>query len=180
MAVPTLKTERLLLRPFSMDDVPAVVDLAGQRQIAATTLLIPHPYSPSDAEKWIERHDAEFASGRNANFAITLRGSLIGAISMVTSPEHQRAELGYWIGVPFWGQGYATEAGREVVRYGFTDRDLLRLTAHHFANNPASGRVLERMGMKKEGLFPRHIQKWGTFVDCIMYGMLREDFSPAR
>ncbi len=178
MGIPTLRTERLVLRPFVAGDAEAVVALAGAREIAEMTLLIPHPYAKADAEKWIAGHEAEFAAGTGANFAIALHnetgGTLVGAIGMVISGAHQRAEIGYWVGVPFWGMGYATEAGREVVRYGFEERNLARLTAHHFGHNPASGRVLEKIGMVREGLFPRHVMKWGRLVVCVLYGVVRE------
>jgi [ribosomal protein S5]-alanine N-acetyltransferase len=181
MGIPTLRTERLVLRPFAMSDADAVTALAGAREVAATTLLIPHPYQKSDAEKWIAGHEAEFASGAGADFAIVVRdGPVVGAIGLRLSKEHNRADLGYWIGVRFWGCGYATEAGREILRYGFLDRGMERLTAHHFATNPASGRVIEKLGLKKEGVFPRHVRKWGEYVDCVMFGVLREDWERGR
>jgi [ribosomal protein S5]-alanine N-acetyltransferase len=188
MGIPTLRTERLVLRAFSMGDAEAVTALAGAREVAATTLLIPHPYQKSDAEGWIAAHGAEFASGVGADFAITLRegatalreGTVVGAIGLRLSKEHNRADFGYWIGVPYWGCGYATEAGREILRYGFVDLGMQRMTAHHFATNPASGRVIEKLGLKKEGVFPRHVRKWGEYLDCVMFGVVREDWERAR
>ena len=180
VGVPTLMTKRLKLRGFSHGDIADVVRLAGDIEIARMTLLVPHPYETRDAEVWISSHEAAFNEGKSAEFAITLHdGTLIGAIAIVFSKQHERAEIGYWIGVPFWGKGYATEAASEIVRYGFEDRGQARLTAHHFAHNPASGRVIEKIGMKREGLFPKHVKKWGEFVDCVMYGMLREDWRTA-
>jgi ribosomal-protein-alanine N-acetyltransferase len=173
---PALRTERLVLRPFEMDDAPVVQALAGEREIAATTLLIPHPYPDSAAEQWIGTHQAGFEEGRSAIFAITLAesGALIGAIGLTISAEHHRAELGYWIGRDHWGRGYATEAGRAVIDYAFRELDLQRVEAHHFANNPSSGRVLEKLGMQREGYMRRSVFKWGDFVDTIHYAILRE------
>ena len=86
------------------------------------------------------------------------------------------AELGYWIGVPFWGQGYCTEAGLAVLEYGFVERKLNRIQAMHFTRNPASGRVLEKIGMKCEGLRKQVIKKWGEYVDLAYYATLREQY----
>jgi RimJ/RimL family protein N-acetyltransferase len=89
--------------------------------------------------------------------------------------QHQRAELGYWIGVPFWGHGYATEAGRAVVRHGFENFKLNRIFAAHFEGNEASGNVLRKIGMKHEGCARQAIMKWGKVMDLEMYAILRED-----
>ena len=120
-ALPTLETARLNLRPFLLSDAPVVQRLAGAREVAETTLSIPHPYGDGVAESWISAHQAEFERGESVTWAVTPRPAtpLIGAISLAVSGAHNRAELGYWIGVPFWNQGYCTEAGRSVLRYGF-------------------------------------------------------------
>lgn len=178
MSIPTLKTHRLILRPFEISDAPEVQRLAGDHAIAEMTLLIPHPYEDGMAEDWISTHAPTFEAGEGVTFAITLRadGTLLGAISlMAIAPGHQ-AELGYWIGVPYWGQGYATEAARAVVDYAFTTLNLARVHAHHFAHNPASGKVLRKIGMKYEGCRRRHVHKWGQLEDIEMYGVLKEEW----
>jgi RimJ/RimL family protein N-acetyltransferase len=166
-----------LLRPFAASDAPAVQLLAGEREIAANTLSIPHPYLPGMAESWIATHETMRAEGKKVSFAITLaqERTLIGAIGLEIAAEHRRAELGYWIGKPYWGRGYATEAARAVVDYGFKSLGLQRIHAGHFSRNPASGRVLAKIGMRKEGTLRSHIEKWGTFVDVEFYGILRSD-----
>ncbi len=118
---PTLRTERLILRPFEPADAPAVQRLAGDARIADTTLSIPHPYLDGMAEQWIGTHQERFDKGELVNFAITLRdsGELIGAIGLEVRRSQNRAELGYWIGVPFWNRGYCTEAARAVLAHGF-------------------------------------------------------------
>jgi [ribosomal protein S5]-alanine N-acetyltransferase len=180
MTSPTLITPRLILRPFNLADAPAVQCLAGERSIAETTLLIPHPYEEGIAEKWIETHAATFESGTGVTFAITSKadGILIGAISLMDISAGHQAEIGYWIGVPYWGQGYCTEAARAVVEYVFTTLNLVRVHAHHFTRNPASGKVLRKIGMKYEGCRRRHVHKWGQFEDIEMYGILREEWEP--
>lgn len=109
---PVLFSRRLRLRPFSIEDAPDVQRLAGAREIADTTLNVPHPYADGMAAAWIETHSVRFAEGKLAAYAITDRdtGGLLGAISLVLQPTHALAELGYWIGVPYWGCGYVTEA----------------------------------------------------------------------
>jgi len=175
---PTLTTERLLLRPFDISDAADARRLAGEREIATTTLRIPHPYPEGAAEEWIGTHQHDFDEGRGVEFAVTDResGELIGSIGLRIDRDHAHAELGYWIGKPHWGRGYATEAGRAVIDYGFRELSLRRIHAHHMAHNPPSGRVLEKLGMKPEGVLREHVFKWGDFHDCAMYGLLRSEY----
>lgn len=151
--------------------------LAGAREVAVNTLTIPHPYPQGAAEEWIAGQPDRFRSREAVVFAVCLRESdeLVGAMGLDLAPEHEKAELGYWIGVPYWGRGYATEAARAVLAYGFGTLGLERVVARHYARNPASGRVLRKLGMRKEGVLRRDIRKWGEFVDVVVYGILREE-----
>jgi [ribosomal protein S5]-alanine N-acetyltransferase len=172
---PILETTRLRLRPYCDADIAELVPLIGTREVAATTLRIPHPYSAQDARDFVARiHDSD-----EVRLAITLRsdGRLCGGIGLRLEPEHQRAELGYWIGLPYWGKGYATEAALAMLRHGFETLKLHRIFASHFTHNSASGRVLGKLGMRYEGCQPEHIRKWDQFVDLELYGMLRQDWS---
>lgn len=175
---PHLDTDRLHLRPFTLDDAPRVAELAGAEEVAATTLTIPHPYALSDATEWIETHQPAFETGTQVVFALTLRdtGEVVGAMGLTIDAENERAELGYWVGVPFWGRGYATEAARAVVGYGLGELALHRIHAHYFTENPASGRVMQKIGMSYEGRMPGHIKKNGVFRDVDSYGVLRENW----
>jgi ribosomal-protein-alanine N-acetyltransferase len=175
---PELITERLVSRPFALSDAPVVQELAGDRAIAASTGTIPHPYEDGMAEGWIGTHRQAFEEDKEAVFAITLRegGSLIGRIGLTIDRSHERAELGYWIGKPYWGNGYCTEAARAVVQFGFEDLELNRIYATHFARNPASGRVMAKTGMTREGCRRQHFQKWGVLEDLITYAILRSEF----
>jgi ribosomal-protein-alanine N-acetyltransferase len=174
---PTLTTARLVLRPFMVADAPDVQRLAGEREVASTTLNIPHPYEAGMAEQWINTRHEVYARGEGISFAIVRRADhvLIGAIGLRLEQPHARAELGYWIGVPFWRQGYCTEAARAVVRYGFEVLGLHRIYAAHLTRNPASGRVLQKLGMTYEGCARQHVQKWDVFEDVAMYGILRSE-----
>jgi len=173
-----LRTPRLLLRSFESGDIPAIVRLAGAKEVAGTTVHIPHPYITADAEDFIARMEAEYRQGSVAGFAITLANSreFCGACGLHLAPLQQRAELGYWIGVPYWGRGLATEAARAVVEFGFYTLGLHRIHASHFAANRASGRVLQKIGMRHEGCSREHIMKWGRFVDLENYGLLVGEF----
>jgi len=173
-----LRTARLLLRSFENEDIPAIVRLAGAKQIAATTLMIPHPYTEDDARTFLARANEDFTEGLSAIFAISILPGreLCGAVGLHFADLHRRAELGYWIGVPFWGKGYATEAAGAAVAFGFETLRLRRIYAHHFSENTASQRVLEKIGMRHEGRSRQHVQKWDRFVDVENYGILAEEF----
>ena len=180
-----LRTSRLLLRSFTGEDVPAIARLAGAKEIASTTVQIPHPYAEEDARFFVKKADEDFRAGRSVSFAISLLspGELCGAVGLHIAEAHNHAELGYWIGVPFWGNGYATEAAGAVLEFGFRALRLNRIFAHHFSGNAASQRVLEKIGMRHEGRSRQHIRKWGTYIDLENYGLLAEDFvrsKPAR
>jgi len=173
-----LPTARLLLRSLELEDVPTLVRLAGANEIAATTLNIPHPYTDSDARSFLAKANEDYHSGRSVTFAISILPGreLCGAVGLNIALTHTHAELGYWIGVPFWGNGYATEAANTVLAFGFEMLRLHRIFAHHFSGNIASQRVLEKIGMRHEGRFPQHIQKWSRFIDVENYGLLAEQF----
>ena len=171
---PTLHTARLTLRPFTLADAPEVQRLCGAHEVALNTLLIPHPYPEGAAEEWIGKHQADFDENRVIHFAID-DGQLTGAMALVMK-DNGLAEIGYWVGVPFWGRGYASEAAKEVVRYGFEDLGLRRIFAMHFGRNPASGRVLQHAGLKYEGTLRQHLKKWEEYVDLVCYGALRADW----
>ncbi|HMB69062.1 MAG TPA: GNAT family N-acetyltransferase [bacterium] len=173
---PQLETDRLLLRELRLTDAPTVQRLAGDERIARTT-FVPHPYEDGLAEEWIRSQARDYRDGKLVNFGVVHlgEGGLIGSIGLVLQPRHRRAELGYWIGVPYWGRGYCTEAARAVVRWGFRELDLHRVTAPHFGSNPASGRVLEKIGMRKEGRLREHYLRDGRFEDSVVWGILRSD-----
>lgn len=172
--LPTLATERLMLRPYCEADIAELVPLIGAREVAAATLRIPHPYTELDATAFLTLVQE---SGR-IWLSTTLRGDgrQVGGVGLTVDEQHQHAELGYWLGVEYWGKGYATEAAREMLRYGFADLRLHRIFASHFKHNPASGRILVKLGMRHEGCQQGHIRKWDQFVSLEMYGILRQEW----
>lgn len=164
----------MILRPFKLSDAKQVQRLAGDKRVASTTKTVPYPYPDGVAEAWINTHELAFLESKNAVFAITLKsGELIGAISLDKIIDGHQAEMSYWVGLPFWNNGYCTEAGEAVLQYGFSERWLNRVYACYLARNPASGRVLEKLGMIYEGTLRQHILKWGGYEDLAWMGILR-------
>ncbi len=182
MSQPTIETERLKLRPFRPGDAQAVKTHAGEWDIADTTKNIPHPYEEGMAGEWIAGHAPAYEDGNGVTFAIVLRtdNSLIGAIGLRVDRDHGKGELGYWVGKPFWNQGYATEAARAILAFGFDTLGLNRIHAAHLARNPSSGRVMEKAGMLYEGTARQAMMKWGKYEDLVSYGILRDDPAAVR
>jgi len=176
---PVLRISRLVLRPFAPEDAGEVERLAGERAIADTTLHIPHPYPRGGAALWIATHAPDWAAGTSVTYAITLASDgrrLVGALSVSVARDHARGELGYWIAVEAWRRGYATEASRPVVALAFGELGLHRVQARHLTRNPASGRVMEKLGMRLEGVHRQAIRKWGRFEDVAMYAVLEDEW----
>jgi RimJ/RimL family protein N-acetyltransferase len=152
--------------------------LAGAREIADTTVSIPHPYDLDHALAWIGQQRREAVRGRATNFAIRLLadGPLIGSVGLRDiDPEHLQAELGFWIGREWWGQGYAREAAAAMIEFGFDTLGLNRICAHHMVRNPAAGKVLQAAGMRQEGMLRQRVRKWGVYEDVVLYAILRDD-----
>lgn len=145
---PTIKTKRLILRAFNIKDSSQVKELAGDKRIADVTANIPHPYPEELAREWILSHFEKWKNKKLVAFAITLADSrlLVGAISLMNM-DRGEGELGYWIGVDYWGNGYCSEACRSLVDFGFNTLNLERIYAHHLSRNPASGKVLLNCGL---------------------------------
>jgi RimJ/RimL family protein N-acetyltransferase len=148
-SIPVLETERLILRSPRLEDAKAIAALANDRRIAENTARIPHPYRVADAEAFIAGVNVP---GGETVFLITDLGDTILGGCGVGVLDGQGPELGYWLGVPFWGQGYATEAVRAVIDYAFTELDYAFLNAGARVTNPGSRRVLEKCGFQWTGV----------------------------
>ncbi len=175
--LPILKTDRLILRPFTLDDAPKVQPMAGDPKVADTTLAIPHPYPDGAAEQWINTHESQWHEKQNAIWAICLKdGDLVGTINLCKNQPHNKGWLGYWIGVDYWRNGYCTEAGKAAVAFGFGEMNLNRIYAEHLIRNPASGRVMQKLGMKQEAIHRQHILKNGVYEDVGYWAILRSEW----
>lgn len=158
--MPVLETARLMLRAPRLGDVKAIAHLANDRRIAENTARIPHPYKRADAEAFIST--ADNSADGEATFVITLRdGTLMGACG-IAMPPGEPPELGYWLGAPYWGQGYVTEAVRAVIDFAFTDLGHAALQAGARVTNPASRRVLEKCGFQWTGVGLHRIRALGS------------------
>jgi RimJ/RimL family protein N-acetyltransferase len=155
--VPVLKTARLVLRAPRLEDASQVSVLAGDRRVAENAANIPSPYGIVDVRQWIAE-----ATFEPSTYAITIGGKVIGACSLDGCDGIP--ELGYWIGVPFWGFGYATEAARGLVGRAFNDLGHKALTACARVSNPASRRVLEKCGFQWTGVGLLRIRAIGSSV----------------
>ncbi len=170
-------TPDLVIAPYEPTDVATLVELLADEEIARMTLRIPHPYHPADAETFLASI-AKTATehGEATTFALRLAsGKLIGGIGLSRGEQSwsHRAEIGYWLGRPFWKQGIMTAAVQAIIRHAFDDVGLLKLTAGVFSFNNASARLLEKCGFVEEGCLRRHLPKDGQRIDVRMFGLLR-------
>ncbi|HAS6746125.1 TPA: GNAT family N-acetyltransferase [Vibrio parahaemolyticus] len=147
-----IESNRLILRPFSLAEAKRVAELAGDKQISEMTANIPYPYSVSDAESWIRTHEALFLSGKGVVYAIVLKDTseVVGAISF-PKLENGLGILGYWLGVPYWGRGYATEASKSLISYAKKHYGLTKLQVMHLVGNERSRSVITKLGVKYVG-----------------------------
>jgi RimJ/RimL family protein N-acetyltransferase len=147
-SIPVLETKRLALRAARLEDAKAVAALANDRRIAENTARIPHPYKLADAEQFIVGANKK----GEAAYLITLRdGTIIGACGLMFHYD-DTPEIGYWLGVPYWNMGYATEALHALIDYAFTDLAHDAVQAGARVTNPASRRVLEKCGFQWTGV----------------------------
>ena len=148
----TLETKRLLLRPLCDSDTASLSKIANDWDIAKFLSSMPHPFTLEAAKSFIESSNSAYLDNENIVFAITKRASkkLIGIIELDLNIKDNHATASYWIGKDYWGKGYTTEALEELVRFGFKELNLHRIASHHFHNNPASGKVMQKVGLKPE------------------------------
>ena len=176
------RTERLLLRSFTKNDASEVQRIAGRFEIADTTLNVPHPYEDGMAESWIETHARERDLGTGFTYAIELQPQprLVGAVSLIHSKNHRRAEIAYWVDPDFWNQGIGTEAASILLDDAFDSLELAKVWGAHFAENPASGRILAKLGMRQEALLRSHYSRLGRLRDTVYLGILRSEWETDR
>jgi len=172
-----LVTKRLTLRQLEPHDAESIERLAGEKDVADTTLNMPHPYPAGSASSFIHARSEAAARGDGYSFAITLSESeaFLGIVGLHVVKAHNMAELGYWVGKPYWRNGYCTEAAARMVQFAFEDLKLNRVYAAAMTRNPASYKVMEKIGMKFEGILRNHIRKGDAYEDLRYYGLLQTD-----
>lgn len=169
-----LTTPRLRLRPFALTDAADLARVAGDRSIADTTVTVPHPLDVEGARAWIIDDLARCVRDQHM-FAVEAQdnGRFVGCVGLRhIEAAHGQGELTFWFDVEVRGRGYASEAGAAVVDYAFRTLGLTRLVAHFMTRNPASGRVLAKLGFVSEGLMRRRVRKWGVFEDVELWALL--------
>jgi RimJ/RimL family protein N-acetyltransferase len=170
--------DQILVSDITPADKPAFVEHLKEKQIYDQTLAIPFPYTETDADWWINHvADTTQKYGRSLTWAIrNSQGDLIGCIGFHDfdlGKSHQ-AELGYWLAKPFWNQGIMTQTVKKVSEFGLSEFGLIRITAHVFAFNLGSARVLEKAGYQYEGLLRKNYKKDGRIFDAKLYAKVQE------
>ena len=175
--LPTLETQRLILRPLRMSDAQDLFAYAQDPQVSRHVLWETHT-SLSQSRRFLRAAIRQYRKGLPASYAITLKesGRMIGTIGfMWVNPDYLSAEVGYSLNRAYWNKGIMTEALRRVVAFGFDDLRLNRIEAQHETDNPASGKVMAHVGMRWEGTLRQRIKNKGRFVDVKLYAILRND-----
>lgn len=178
-----IRTERLVLRFPEMRDAPTLVHLLVEPSVSQNIPRIPHPYRRSDAVKWLRqvrkpRFNPSF--GRGYDFMVEMDGALVGACHLSWNLKERRAFFGYWVGLPYRGQGIATEISRGLVDFAFSRLRADRVWALAFADNLASRRVLSKAGLRQEALLRRNAFFRGRWRDDVALGILRREWAQSK
>lgn len=171
-----METKRLFLRKFRVSDAKDVYEWAGDEKVAETINFEMHKdvaESKQITKEILMQPD---------NWAIILKDSnkCIGSIGLIQDKDNHKTQIGYSLNRLYWNKGYVTEALQEIIDYCFNSLKLNRVEAIHYTNNPASGRVMEKAGLKREGKMKQYIYVKGEYKDCIMYGLVREDYKESK
>jgi RimJ/RimL family protein N-acetyltransferase len=175
-----LETDRLILRPPEERDVPTVVALIGDYDVAKNLSTVPHPYTVQHAREWLGKQPANLAAGTDYGFSIARKedGAHIGGCGL--HRKENGNEFGYWLGKPYWKNGYATEAARRIVEFAFFELGLPAVWAGWFHDNPASGHVLAKIGCRPNGQDTRSCMARGHDVICNLVALDRAGYVERR
>lgn len=179
--LPTLETERLILRKMVLNDAEAVFAYASNSEVSRYTLWETHR-SIEDSRAFLEFATQKYENGGEPDWGIVYRGNgcLVGACGLVNwEAEHARAEVGFVLSREYWGRGLISEAVRAILRFGFERMNLNRIEARCIAENAASARVMEKAGMVYEGTLRQREYIKGTYRDIKLYAILKKGF-PGR
>lgn len=178
--MPRLETERLLLRPPHSGDAPAIAEALSDFAVAKNMVAVPYPFSHLDAEAFVADRIAKRAKGEAYSFAVVRKDKprFIGFCALNLNDGVYK--LSTWLGRPFWNNGYASEAARKVLAFAFHDLRADRIQASWFADSPASGRVLEKLGFEPVEAYRRECLARGGFVICNRTVLRRENFGRKR
>ena len=177
--MPTLETPRLRLRKLNMRDAQDIYNYSCDPQVARYVLWDAHR-SIGESRSYLRYMLRKYRLGEPASWGIEWKesGQIIGTIGfMWIQRENASAEVGYSLSRSFWNRGIMTEALQEVIRFGFSGMNLNRIEAQHETQNPASGAVMRKCGMVKEGTLRQRLMNKGRFVDVDLYAILRRDYA---
>ena len=171
---PVIVTKAFTLRPIRNSDAADIVKLINDKGIARNLLSVPHPYGMKDAREWLRRVSSSRRKKIKTwiSFAIDIDGRLVGDISIFKIKGH-KAEIGYWLGRPYWGKGIMTRAVKEIVKFAFNDLGLTRISAYTFIFNKGSQRVLEKAGFKREGILRKNVAKGDKLLDEYLFAKIK-------
>lgn len=173
------ETERLLIRSYKKSDIDDFIDVTSQPEIQPTTYGIPVPYTKKYAKKWFRFIKNNIRTRQAYEFAVFIRNSdtYIGNVGLINvSSLHNHAEISYYIDKNLWGMGYATEAAAKMLQFGFETLGMFKITGLCMSSNPASRRVMEKLGMRFEGTMRSEMLKNGTYYDIDRLSILKEEY----
>lgn len=174
----SMTTARLSMRLVCEADAEDVTSVARLKCVSDCMVSIPHPYPEDLAPTWTRDKRRGFEDGSCFAFRIDDASGFCGVIEVRDiEPEHGQGELSFWFGPDKWGKGYATEAATAVLAFAFERHRLNRIVAFHMVRNPASGKVLAKLGFRREGLLRQRVYKWGVYEDVHIMAILRSDWS---
>lgn len=171
-----LTTERLLLNQPHTDDIPRLVEIMKNPIYNQNTTNIPFPYTETSGQFWVNLAKEELEAGNAYIFAIRLKGSstIIGGIGLGIDKANNKAEMGYWLDSEHWNKGIVTEAGKAILQFGFDTLHLKKIYASYFTFNEASGKIMQKIGMQKEGVLKAHTLKDGEYLDHVFYAIINK------
>ena len=181
--IATLKTRRLTLRPICADDISAFVPLLDDFEVVKNLTHIPLPYTEADGRAFIALTEKKRSEGLSLNYGVLLGGETFIGFCTANIEDNSNGrhpgsrELGYWYGRPFWGRGYATEAAQAMVEHAFEVLGAKALTSGVYVDNPASRRVLDKLGFRRVGTSERNCRSRGAVVMADDMLLTREAFA---
>ncbi len=178
-----LKTKRLLIREYKKSDMKYLIENINDLNVTRWLLVVPYPYTKKDAIWWINKTKSNARQKQRVDYDLAIifkkSNNLIGGIGINKVDKYQgTADIGYWIGKKYWGNGYATETLRVVIKFAFDKIKLRRLDAYVFVGNEKSGKVLEKCGFVLEGKKRKYAKSKsdGKVYDGYVYGLLKEEY----
>jgi len=172
----------LELRPLTQADALRIAEYCNNYNLYKTTLSLPYPYTLEDAKSWIEMAEANAKEQKSFEFAIVEQASglLVGVVGLSQNKANRKGELAYWIAEEHWGKGYGSWAANAILDFAFREMNFHKVFARFFANNPASGRIMQKIGMKEVGVFVDDVYKEDKFVTAHYYEILQSEWQLRR